>query len=169
MSVGFEEFVGARSPALLRLAFLLCGDPHHAEDLVQSALTKAYRHWTRVQVSDSPEAYVRQIIVREHASWWRQPSNREVVTEFDPGRFPSYGEVEDHAVSLAETDAMWAMLAGLPRRQRAVLVLRFYLDLSDEQIAEMLGCAPGTVRSNASRALNTLRHAAMNQERPSAP
>lgn len=158
--MGFDEFVAVRGPALFRLAFLLCGDTHLAEDLVQSALAKAYRHWKRFGDGDSPESYVRTIIVREHASWWRRASSREVVTE-SPSDLTGAGQVDDLAISVVEADATWAMLATLPRKQRAVLVLRYYLDQSDVQIAGLLGCSPGTVRSSASRALATLRHSAV--------
>lgn len=160
MTIGFDEFVGARGPALIRLAFLLSGDAHLAEDLVQTALAKAYRHWRRFGDDDNPEAYVRKIIVREHASWWRRASSREVISE-SPSSPSGLDQVDDVADRVVETDATWAMLATLPHRQRAVLVLRFYLDQSDVQIAELLGCSPGTVRSSASRALTTLRRSAV--------
>lgn len=160
MTIGFDEFVGARGPALIRLAFLLCGDAHLAEDLVQSALAKAYRHWKRFGDNDNPEAYVRTIIVREYASWWRRASSREIVSE-SPSPPSVLDHVDDVADRVVEADATWAMLATLPRRQRAVLVLRFYLDQSDMQIAELLDCSPGTVRSSASRALTTLRRSAV--------
>jgi RNA polymerase sigma-70 factor (sigma-E family) len=153
----FEEFVAARGPALLRLALMLTGDSYLAQDLVQSALASAFRHWNRVEAADSPQAYVRQILVREHLSWRRRRSSREIVgggsaAESGPGR-PG----PDAAGVLASRDAAWALLARLPRKQRAVLALRYYEDLSDAQIAVALGCSAATVRSNAARALATLR------------
>ena len=156
----FEEFVTARGPALLRLALMLTGDAYLAQDLVQSALASAYRHWRRVEAADAPQAYVRQILVREHLSWWRRRSSGEIVgdTRAEPsGRSAWRGATADVTGELASRDAAWALLARLPRKQRAVLALRYYEDLSDAQIAAALGCSAATVRSNASRALATLR------------
>src|SRR6266508_4507578 len=139
MAATFEEFVVARGEALLRFALMLCGNRHGAEDLVQSALAKAYPRWSRIAAMERPEAYVKAALVNEHLSWWRRRSSR---------------------------DAAWALLGRLPCRQRAVLVLRYYEDLADAEIATILGCAPATVRSQAARALATLRQAlpAMDKE-----
>lgn len=160
MAVDFEEFVTARGPALLRLALMLTGDAHLAEDLVQSALASAFRHWRRVESADSPQAYVRQILVREHLSWRRRRSSGEIVRDTGagpPARTNGEAAGADRVGQLASRDAAWALLARLPRKQRAVLALRYYEDLSDAQIAAALGCSAATVRSNASRALATLR------------
>lgn len=156
MSPGFDEFVAARFTALTRLAFLLCGDLHLAEDLVQSALSKVYPRWEKFGPNDNVEGYVRKVIIRENASWWRRSSSREVVTA-TPSTLVRPEGVDDLGISVVEADAMWGWLSRLPRKQRTVLVLRYYLDLSHRDIAEMLGCSQHTVRSNASRGLSTLR------------
>jgi RNA polymerase sigma-70 factor (sigma-E family) len=155
--VDFEEFVAARGPALLRLALMLTGDAHLAQDLVQSTLASVFRHWSRVESADSPPAYVRQILVREHLSWRRRRSSGEIVGGASPAESSPRRPGADSAESLASRDAAWALLARLPRKQRAVLALRYYEDLSDLQIAAVLGCSAATVRSNAARALATLR------------
>ncbi|MFI7645950.1 SigE family RNA polymerase sigma factor [Micromonospora sp. NPDC049460] len=153
MQPTFEEFVTARGGALLRFALMLTGDRHQAEDLVQSVLAKAYVRWARVAGMSRPEAYLKQVLVNENLRWWRRLSSREL-----PVAAPGDGAAgPDAAGSHAARDAAWALLRRLPRRQRAVLVLRYYEDLSDTQIAEVLGCAPATVRSQAARALATLR------------
>ncbi|MER7331476.1 MULTISPECIES: SigE family RNA polymerase sigma factor [unclassified Micromonospora] len=153
MQPTFEEFVTARGAALLRFALMLTGDRHQAEDLVQSVLAKAYVRWARVAGMSRPEAYLKRVLVNENLRWWRRLSSREL-----PVAAPADGAAgPDDAGSHAARDAAWALLRRLPRRQRAVLVLRYYEDLSDTQIAEVLGCAPATVRSQAARALATLR------------
>lgn len=150
---GFREFVVARSPALLRTAYLLVGDRGLAEDLMQSALAKAYRHWGRVAATGSPEAYVRRIMVNERRTWWRRNPGREVV-----GSVPERpGPDEQDAV--AEHDAVWRAVLALPPRTRAVLVLRYWEDRSEAEIAELLGCSVGTVKSQASRGLRRLQDA----------
>lgn len=148
----FVAFVDARSAALLRTARLLtAGDQHAAEDLVQTALEKAYVAWPRIQRKGAEEAYVRSIMTRAAIDRTRQRARRgEVVTD----------EVPDqpvHAVGPEDRDHVFALLAALPPRQRAVMVLRYYDDLSEAQIATTLGCSPGTVKAHASRALATLR------------
>lgn len=159
MSASFDEFVTHHGPELLRLAYMLSGSREQAEDLVQNALVKTYRRWDTVATADRPIAYVRTIVVREHVSWWRRLSNREA-----PGAIPDNIAVDSPDVAVAETDAMWRLLATLPRRQRAVLALRYYEDLADSDIAQLLGCSAGTVRSNASRGLSTLRHSVVERE-----
>jgi RNA polymerase sigma-70 factor (sigma-E family) len=150
----FVSYVEARTPALLRLAYLLSGDPHLAEDLVQESLARAHRRWHEVVRADSPHAYVRRIVVNQHLSWRRRRSSGELAVA--PESVPE-GMSEDLAGGLAERDVAWRALATLPRRQRAVLVLRYYEDLSDDDIATTLGVAVGTVRSLASRAFAQLR------------
>jgi RNA polymerase sigma-70 factor (sigma-E family) len=147
----FDDFVVGRGPALLRFACVLTQDSWLAEDLVQVALLKAHRRWNRVVRIEHPEAYVRRIVVNEFVSWRRRRSS---------GEFPLLvPEVEqaDGADALLERDLVWRILAQLPRRQRVVLVLRYYEALSDAEIATALGCAEGTVRSLASRAFEALR------------
>jgi len=151
----FEEFVDSRGRALRRFAYVLCGDRHRAEDLVQSALARAFRKWDRVSTVERPESYVQQIVVREYLTWWRLRSSAEV-----PVALPAEAmSAPDPAVVHAEREATWRLLGTLPRKQRAVVVLRYYEDLSDAEIAAILDCAPSTVRSNATRALATLRSA----------
>jgi RNA polymerase sigma-70 factor (sigma-E family) len=152
-SRSIDELVTAGRPNLLRLGLMLSGNPHSAEDLVQSAYARAVRHRDRVEAADNPQAYLRTMLVNEFLSWRRRLSSREqpVADLYD-------GPVADDPNGrLAERDAAWRLLATLPRTQRAVLVLRYYEDLPDAEIAAVLGCAASTVRSNAARALATLR------------
>jgi RNA polymerase sigma-70 factor (sigma-E family) len=148
----FEELVVSRGAALLRFALMLCGDAQLAEDLVQTVLARAYRRWSSIERTAQPEAYLKKMLVNEHLSWRRRLSSRELPTSLT-----TEVALLDCSAAQASRDAAWALLARLPRRQRAVLVLRYYEDLSDEQIADVLGCGISTVRSNASRALATLR------------
>ncbi|HYY11116.1 MAG TPA: SigE family RNA polymerase sigma factor [Kineosporiaceae bacterium] len=150
-----DTFAVARGPALRRFAFLLCGDRHRAEDLVQSTLAKVLRQWPRVAAMEHPEAYVRQVLVREHLAWWRRRASREVVI----AELPDRTQGGDFTTTAAERDEAWRLLATLPARQRAVLVLRFYEDLDDAAVARALGTSESTVRSNAARGLATLRRA----------
>jgi RNA polymerase sigma-70 factor (sigma-E family) len=153
MRDSFEEYVTASSGRLLRFAYVLCGDRFLAEDLVQDVLSRTHRHWRRVQ-TENPDAYLRAALVRAHLSWRRRRMSTEKVLAEPPE--PGAGSV-DFTQQLASRDELWSMLACLPRAQRAVMVLRFYEDLDDRRIAEVLGCAPVTVRVHASRALGTLR------------
>jgi RNA polymerase sigma-70 factor (sigma-E family) len=154
----FDEFVDARLGALLRYATVLTCDPYLAEEVVQDVLVRAQSRWSRIVGVDRPEAYVRRMVLNEFLSWRRRMLRRAVPvrTETLEG---AAGAVDDPAVGVAERDAMVALIAGLPRRQRAVVVLRYYEGHSDTEIAELLGCGVGTVRSHASRALGTLRGA----------
>ncbi|MFI7647781.1 SigE family RNA polymerase sigma factor [Micromonospora sp. NPDC049460] len=148
----FTAFVAARSHALFRTALALTGHRQQAEDLLQTVLAKAYRHWGKVR-HGQPEAYLRRALYREQVSWWRRPMRgREVST--------------DQLPDLADTDltgrvdlslALRASLDRLAPKQRAVLVLRYLEDLPDEEIADILRCKPATVRSQASRALDRIR------------
>jgi RNA polymerase sigma-70 factor (ECF subfamily) len=150
---GFRDYVTSRSPALLRTAYLLVGDWALAEDLVQTALVKAYRHWDRVVAAGSPDAYVRRIMVNERRTWWRRNPGREVVAPVPERPGP------DESSALAERDAVWRAVLTLAPRTRAVLVLRFWEDLSEAETAAMLGCSVGTVKSQASRGLRKLQAA----------
>jgi RNA polymerase sigma-70 factor (ECF subfamily) len=148
--VDFNNFVEARSKALLRTAYLLTGDHHHAEDLLQTALTSLYLHWAGLRDRRAAESYVRRILVTTYTSWWRRRSSRERPTA-DVGDFPATpGGGLEH-------DDLWWHLNLLPRQQRAVVVLRFYEDLSVEETAAMLRISTGSVKSHTSRALATLR------------
>jgi RNA polymerase sigma-70 factor (sigma-E family) len=150
----FEEFAATRLPAVLRFAGVLTADRALAEDVVQEVLIRAGKRWDKLDRLDHPELYVRKMIVNEYLSW-RRRSWRLLPTgsadEVDDRVTP------DHAGQHAERDALLAELGKLPRRQRTVLVLRYYQGLSDTEIADVLGCRPGTVRGYASRALATLR------------
>jgi RNA polymerase sigma-70 factor (sigma-E family) len=146
----FEVFVAARSSALLRTAYLLTHDSQLAEDLLQTALAKAWRAWDRL--GDRPEAYVRRILVNTYSTWWRRKWNGEVPTDVLP----------ESAAANPETGSSSALelraaLARLPRRQRAVLVLRFFEDLTEAETANLLDCSVGTVKSQTSKALAKLR------------
>jgi len=145
------EFIAAALPALLRFGHVLTGSPQEAEDLVQEALAKSLRRWRRVS-ADDPVAYVRRVMVNTHVSRWRQWGSRIRL-----GDVPETGGDDAGLVPSQEWDALRRALARLPARQRAVLVLRYLEDLPDPAIAAMLGCQPGTVRSQASRGLAALR------------
>ncbi len=143
----FEEFAAARLPALLRYATLLSGDPDEGGDLVQEILARALVKWSRVGRADEPYHYVHRMVTNEFLS---QRRRRRVPTQplVDDAAVPPPAEFDDD---------LWHLLGTLPRQHRAVLVLRYYEGLSDPEIAEALGCRPGTVRGYASRALAALR------------
>ncbi|CAN5244955.1 SigE family RNA polymerase sigma factor [soil metagenome] len=147
---GFDDFVAARSTALLRTAYLLTHDHGLAEDLLQTSLTKAWFAWSRI--SDSPEAYVRKVLFNTYATWWRRKWNGEQATEELPER-----GVDDAADDTGTGIDLWSAMERLPRRQRAVVVLRYFEDLTEPQTAELLGCSVGTVKSQCSKALAKLR------------
>lgn len=147
-STVFEEFVAARSTALLRTAYLLTRDHGQAEDLLQTALTKAYLAWQRID--GDPEPYVRRILVTTYASWWRRKWNGEMPTE----ELPEEGRQNER---IGEDGDLWAAMGRLPRRQRAVVVLRYFEDLTEAQTADLLGISVGTVKSQTSKALAKLR------------
>jgi RNA polymerase sigma-70 factor (sigma-E family) len=145
----FEDFVVACSGRLLRTAYLLTRDPALAEDLLQTALVKAWGAWDRLD--GAPEAYVRRIVANTYATWWRRKWH---------GEHPSDDLPEpDGAMAPAPDDRhdLWVALGRLPRRQRAVIVLRYFDDLSEVATAEALGCSVGTVKSQTSKALARLR------------
>ena len=148
--VDFEEFVVTRSPALLRTAYLLVRDLQLAEDLVQTSLTKAWFAWKRV--NGDPEPYVRRILVTTSVSWWRKRWTHETPTAIIPE--PTMPERHDWPPDGGE---VWAALGRLPRRQRAVVVLRFVEDRTETETADLLGCSVGTVKSQCFKALAKLR------------
>jgi RNA polymerase sigma-70 factor (sigma-E family) len=152
------DFVADQGVGLTRFAYLLCGDHTLAEDLVQDTYLALYRRFGETLTVAAPVAYARRAIVNAHISRARGRAAREVVS----------AEVPDSAadsIDGGDQDAMWRLLAGLPVRQRAVLVLRFYADLPEGEIAAALGCRPGTVRSLAARAFATIReHPAFAEE-----
>lgn len=150
----YVEFVQARSSALLRTACLLtAGDRQAAEDLVQVALAQAFVAWWRIREPAAREAYVRRILARAAVRRTRRRAWRTEVPVAEPPDEP----VGDESDPIDQRLSVWPLLRTLPARQRAVLVLRYYEDLSEAQIADALGCSPGTVKSHASRALATLR------------
>ncbi|GAA2608405.1 SigE family RNA polymerase sigma factor [Actinomadura fulvescens] len=150
--VRFDEFVGYRMPALFRYACVLTGNRHDAEDLLQEALTRTGASWWRVRRKDNAEGYVRAAMVRIVANGRRTARREQLVAR------PPDVAVEDEALNRVTTDgALDAALAALPPGMRAVLVLRYVDQLSDAEIAQALGCAQATVRSQAARALAKLR------------
>jgi RNA polymerase sigma-70 factor (sigma-E family) len=148
----FSAYVAVRQHALVRTAFLLTGDHHSAEDLVQAALARTYLAWGRIRDDRAIDAYVRRIMINEHTSWWRRAwRHRERTTDEVPEPPP---ELE---VDVGQRDEVWALVQTLPPKQRAVVVLRFYEDLTEADTADALGCSVGNVKSQTSRALVALR------------
>jgi RNA polymerase sigma-70 factor (sigma-E family) len=147
------EYVAARLSSLRRLAAVLCDDPQRADDLVQAALIKLYVHWGRAQAADHPDAYARTVLVHEFIQ-----ERRSLWVK----RVSLVGRVSESPAAMVDHDAaldLRAAVAALPARQRATLVLRFYCDLNVERCAEVLGCSPGTVKSQTARALEAVRRA----------
>jgi RNA polymerase sigma-70 factor (sigma-E family) len=153
--VTFEEFVAVRLPALLRQATVLTGDPHAAEDVVQDVLVKAHTRWDRIGELDSPEAYLRRMLVNELVS-----TRRRVLARIrrERGQLPE--PATDPTVRVDQRAALVHLIRALPPRQRVVIALRYFEDLADGDIAALMGCTVANVRSQASRALATLRAAA---------
>src|SRR5207247_1381605 len=131
--LSFDEYVATRAAALVRFTMLLTGDLHRAEDLVQEALARAYLAWGRIRRRDDPDVYLHRILVNASRSWWRRRHNREVPVE-QPAEQVAPGDL---GAETAERDAMRRLIARLPHRQRAVLVLRYYEDLDYDSIAQM--------------------------------
>lgn len=151
----FAAYMHARQASLLRTAYLLTGDRHGAEDLVQTSLAKLYLAWDKVRDRGSIDGYVRRIMVNENNSLWRRGwKKREFASETMPER-----QVVDEYDEGAR-GALWDLVQTLPRKARAVVVLRYYEELSEAETAEILGISVGTVKSQASRALTTLRERA---------
>ena len=148
----YVAFVALHSPRLLRSALLLTGRPEAAEDLVQTALLRLYRHWPRVREGD-PLAYVRRSMVNARRDWWRRRS----WSEQPVGSVPETAAPGDAPAAHATRDAVARALAPLSRRERTILVLRYCDDLSERDVATLLGISEGTVKSTASRALAKVR------------
>jgi RNA polymerase sigma-70 factor (sigma-E family) len=151
----FAEFFHAAWPRLYRTALGIAGDPGAAEDALQSAFAKAYTSWGRISGAQHPEAYLRRMVVNEilgvrRRAWWRRERTHGYV---DDGS----AHLGGHEGTVVDRVALWEAVQALPVRQRAVIVLRYYEDLTEAQIAEVLGCSPGTVKSQASGALANLR------------
>lgn len=153
---GFAEFVAARSPALLRTAWLLTGDTGRSEDLLQTALAATWRRWRQVVTGGNPEAYVRRAIVTAYLSWWRRRWRGEVPAA-SPGEAAATTGAGDLATEVAVRDTVRRALARLSPQQRAVVVLRYVEDLSVADTADLLGCSPATVKVQAHRGLRALR------------
>ncbi|MCU1602857.1 MAG: polymerase, sigma-24 subunit, subfamily [Frankiales bacterium] len=151
MDKAFEEYVVARSAALLRTAYLLTGNRADAEDLLQTALAKTYLAWDRIRDRDALDGYVRRTLVNTQTSFWRR-KRPESLYDAPPER-PSRDAHADADLH----DALWTALGRLGRRQRAIVVLRYYEDLSEAETASLLGISVGTVKSTTSRALVVLR------------
>lgn len=150
----FDEFAAARLGALLRYATAVAGDAETAKDVVQDVLVRAHARWRRIGKLDRPERYVQRMVLYEYLSRQRRAARRLRLWH----RFPVRPAVEpDHAEAYVERSALWQRLMALPAKQRAVLVLRYYEGLDDADIAEVLDCAPGSVRVFRARALAALR------------
>lgn len=156
----FTEYATGKIPWLRRVAYLLCRDWHRADDLVQNTITKLYVNWHKVSQVEHPDAYARAVLVNEYLAeqrspWWRRVrvGGGEDDAEFRDADVPEppMGADPDTRRDLS------AALAGVPARQRATLVLRYYCDMSVDEVAAVLGCSPGTVKSQTSRGLSTLR------------
>jgi RNA polymerase sigma-70 factor (sigma-E family) len=149
----FSAYVRARQKAFARFAYLLTGDPYSAEDLVQSALAKVYARWDHISAVESPDAYVRKVMVNEHTTWWRRTwrhrerTDSELIRIMDPASVDAQRHDSD----------LWTHVRSLAPQQRAAVVLRYYEDLTEAQTAEILGCSVGTVKSHTSRAIRSLR------------
>lgn len=165
---GFREFVVARSPALLRTAWMLTGDAALAEDLLQTALARTWPHWDRVR-SGQPEAYVRTVMVRTNASWRSRHWRGETPTADLAAAASSAGTGAQSAlagdIQVGDRVVLAAALADLPVRQRQAVVLRFFDDLSVEAVAQIMGCSMGTVKSQTAKGLAKLR-AALGEDHP---
>jgi RNA polymerase sigma-70 factor (sigma-E family) len=150
----YESFVRAHLPRLLRYATMLTGEREQAADLVQDVLVKAYRRWSQISDTDHPDRYVWRMVTNSYLSWRHSKAARLVAA----GEVPDEGRPDDFTSDHALREDMWQRLARLPRRQRAVVVLRYYEQLADSEIADLLGCAQSTVRAHAHKALTTLRN-----------
>ncbi|MBF4160153.1 SigE family RNA polymerase sigma factor [Nocardioides acrostichi] len=154
--VEFTDYLAARQGAMLRTAYLICGDQHQAEDVLQTALAKLYLAWDKVHDKHAVDAYLRRIIANEATSLWRRAWHRkERATDDVPEGSPHHDRYDD-----GTDDELWALVQSLPRRARAVIVLRYYEQLSEAETADALGISVGTVKSQASRAMATLRERA---------
>lgn len=147
----FRQFVAIRSAGLLRTAYLMVGDWAHAEDVLQTALTKTYLAWRRLGGIEAIDAYARRVVVTTATSWWRRRWHGERPSPVLPDR------AVDPSDGWAEREALWTHVRALPARQRAVLVLRYYEDLTETETARILSISVGTVKSQTARALATLR------------
>jgi RNA polymerase sigma-70 factor (sigma-E family) len=158
----YTNYVTAQLPWLRKLAYLLTQDWHRADDVVQTAITQLYRHWHRVSRMDNPDGYARTVLVRAFLGERRRWGSRVWLTA-EPPDAPAGAEDQTSRI------AVRTALASVPPRQQATLVLRFYCDLSVEQVAEVLGCSPGTVKSQTARGLDALRRVLADTPSPISP
>lgn len=158
----YREFVGRRAASLHRTAYLLCGDWHLANDLVQETFVHAFRHWRRVQRADNQNAYVRRILINEFNRHWQRYGGLPVRADTDHPEC-AVPDVSDEVASRA--DLLRALLA-LPARQRATVVLRYLEGMSERETAAVMRCSEGTVKSQTARALNTLSGCLKHKESP---
>jgi RNA polymerase sigma-70 factor (sigma-E family) len=156
----YRQFVTARLEPLRRTAYLLCRDWHAADDLVSITIAKLYRHWRRVRAAENVDAYARGVLTNAWLDEGRRPWRRERAT----GRIPDRADPAAPHAALVERQALLDLLHQLPARRRAVVVLRFYCDLSVEETAHVLGVSTGTVKSQAARGLETLRSLVVEEE-----
>jgi RNA polymerase sigma-70 factor (sigma-E family) len=162
---GFDQFVTDRLDRLLRYATALTCDRHLAQDIVQDVLLRAQHRWTRIDAMDAPYLYVKRMVTNEYLSWRRRRSSGDIASS--PQALDTLTPpVSDQTARHAERDEMRVRIAALPRRQRAAIVLRYYEDCSMAEIASVLNCSEGTVRSHISRALKALRTADRMMEVP---
>jgi len=168
-SITFEEFVALRSGDLWRSAYLLTGDAQKAEDLLQTALLKAWRRWGSIARDGAVEGYVRRALVTTYTDWWRRKWSGEVPTEAMPERRESGQVATSEADEVDQRQDVLAALAALTRGQRAVVVLRYFDDLTEQETAAALGCGVGTVKSQSSRALAALRRSPVLSDRDQEP
>jgi RNA polymerase sigma-70 factor (sigma-E family) len=150
----FGAFIRNCATPLHKTAYLLCGDWHLAHDLVQDTLVKAYEHWPRVRRADSPDAYIRAILLNEARGRWRRRERTLPVSRFPDGREPVAPDQTDEITRRA---GLLQALLALPLRQRATVILRYLEGMSERETAAALGCSEGTVKSQSARALATLR------------
>ncbi|MFI0169135.1 SigE family RNA polymerase sigma factor [Streptomyces sp. NPDC017095] len=153
----FQSFVVGRWPRLMRTAFLLTGEQHAAEDLVQSTLEQVYVAWRRVGGADDPEAYVRRVMINAHARKHRRRLREFLAPRDDSGLVREVADTGDRIAQADDRGALLKALAQLPVRQREAVVLRYWEDLTETQTAEAMGCSVGTVKSNAAKGIAKLR------------
>jgi RNA polymerase sigma-70 factor (sigma-E family) len=161
----FREYVAGRQASLFKLALLLTGHQQQAEDLLQSVLIKLAQHWQRVRQAEHVDAYVRQVMYHEQATWWRRRKPRERTVDHPPDR----AAPGDLASSVTLRLRLGQALRELPTRQRAAVVLRYYEDLPEREVAAIMGCSVGTVRSHNSRGLAKLRESCPDLALPVVP
>ncbi|MFI9425330.1 SigE family RNA polymerase sigma factor [Streptomyces achromogenes] len=153
----FQSFMVGRWPRLMRTAFLLTGEQHAAEDLVQSTLEQVYTAWRRVGSADDPEAYVRRVMINVHARKHRRRLREFLAPRDDSGLVREVADTGDRIAQADDRSALLKALAQLPARQREAVVLRYWEDLTETQAAEAMGCSVGTVKSSAAKGIAKLR------------